>query len=137
MKAISHKIVTTLLALLVLLSTVSWTVDKHFCMGRVMDIAFFHSAEDCGMEAALKLLEINQEESHCCGDESFTLKGQDDLQKVTWQDLDFRQQWVLHSYVFSFLDSLNSNSENELTVFIDPPPLLKKDFQELYQIYII
>ncbi|GGG35813.1 hypothetical protein GCM10011414_01380 [Croceivirga lutea] len=102
-----------------------------------MDIAFFHSAEDCGMEAALKLLEIDQETSHCCGDESFTLEGQDDLQKVTWQDLDFQQQWVLQSYVFSFLESFNSNSEHAVLDFNDPPPLLKKDFQELYQVYII
>ncbi|WP_235856455.1 HYC_CC_PP family protein [Flagellimonas oceanensis] len=41
MKQFFHQIVSSLMALLVLASTVSWTVDKHICMGRVMDISLF------------------------------------------------------------------------------------------------
>ena len=62
------------MALLVLVSTVSWTVDKHLCMGRVMDISFFADAESCGMEKAAALMEKKME-NHCCGDETFTILG--------------------------------------------------------------
>lgn len=68
------------MALLVLLSTVSWTVEKHLCMGRVMDVALFGHAEDCGMET--NLAAFGETDNHCCEDESFTLEGQDDLKSI-------------------------------------------------------
>ena len=50
MKAFITKFLATALSLLVLISTVSVTVNQHLCMGEVVDIAFYTHAKSCGME---------------------------------------------------------------------------------------
>ncbi len=124
------------MALLLMLSTVSWTVDKHLCMGRVMDVAFFTSAEDCGMKAAMDLLEEQGIANHCCDDESFTVKGQDDL-RLSWDDLDLEQQSFLVVVAHSYLTLFNDCSDKILPNKTYPPPLLVYDIQLLDQVFLI
>lgn len=93
MRQFFHQIASLLMALLVLASTVSWTVDKHICMGRVMDISFFAHADDCGMDMDM--------ETSCCDDESFTVQGQDDL-KISFENFDLDQQVFLISFVQTY-----------------------------------
>lgn len=131
------KIVAQLLALLVLMSTVSWTVDKHFCMGQVMDIAFFHTAEDCGMEDSSQLPEFEEYRSHCCTNESLTLSGQDRLQKSSWEELDFQQRRILQALAFSLLVSFKSAWKREVGGFQNPTPLTKEDIHIFYQVFLI
>jgi len=129
-------IVPPILAILVLLSTVSWTVDKHFCMGRVMDIAFFHHADDCGMEDAMKMLGEKMEDKHCCDDESFTIEGQDDL-KLTWEEVDLESQVFLTAFVQSYFQ-LNAFSSGKVVLEEPyPPPLLVHDLNILHEVFLI
>ncbi len=130
MKQIFHQIVSSLMALLVLASTVSWTVDKHICMGRVMDISLFAHADDCGMDMDKEM------EKSCCDDESFTVQGQDDL-KISLEKFDLDQQLFLLSFVQTYIqifeiDSEESNSFSEY----NPPPLIR-DVQVLDQTFRI
>ncbi len=118
------------MALLVLASTVSWTVDKHICMGRVMDISLFAHADDCGMD-----MDKDMEKS-CCDDESFTVQGQDDL-KISFEKFDLDQQVFLVSFVQTYfqlfeIDSEEPHSFNEY----NPPPLIR-DVQVLDQTFLI
>ena len=133
MKEALNRLVSSIMAVLLLLSTVSWTVDKHLCMGRVMDVAFFSNAEDCGIESAMQA--FGDTENHCCDDESFTLEGQDDL-KLSFHDFELDQQIFLVTFTFSYL---NLFEEKELSVpdQIYPPPLLVKDYNLLYEVYLI
>ncbi len=64
------------LAMLVVLSTFSWTINKHVCMGRIVDVALFTQAKSCGMEA---MLQDDSLEQHCCDHQSDTVQGQEDL----------------------------------------------------------
>ncbi|TDQ32860.1 HYC_CC_PP family protein [Zeaxanthinibacter enoshimensis] len=50
MKKIAHKISALSLALLVLFSTFSFTVDFHYCGNHLMDVAFMSQVEACSME---------------------------------------------------------------------------------------
>ena len=124
------------MAFLLLLSTVSWTVDKHLCMGRVMDVALFTSAEDCGMKAAMDLLEEQGIENHCCDDESFTITAQEDL-RLNWNDLTVEQQFLLITFTHSYLESFGFYSEKALSKKAYPPPLLVYDIQLLDQVFLI
>ena len=116
------------MALLLLASTVSWTVDKHICMGRVMDISLFSHADDCGMDMAM--------EKSCCDDESFTVQGQDDL-KISFENFDLDQQIFLVSFVQTYFHLFEIDSE-EPSTFSDynPPPLIR-DVQVLDQTFLI
>lgn len=104
-------------------------------MGRVMDIAFFVDADDCGMEAAAALLE-EEAENHCCGDESFTLEGQDDL-NLTWSDFDFDQQVFLVAFVHSCAQSTAILHKKIVQAEQYPPPILINDIQLLDEVFLI
>lgn len=121
---------------MVMLSTVSWTVDKHLCMGRVMDVSFFAEADDCGMEEAMAAMADESLENHCCGDESFTIEGQDKL-KLSLSDLDLEQQYFLVAFTHSFLNVLLPLKELPVPNEDYPPPLLTRDIQVLDQVFLI
>ncbi|TLP82848.1 hypothetical protein ES765_01005 [Maribacter sp. ACAM166] len=125
------------MALLLLLSTISWTVEKHLCMGRVLDIAWFDSAEDCGMEAGLALLgDSIQDENHCCANESFTMQGQDNL-NLNIPTFDFSQQVFLISFTTSYLGLFQETVEKNIVINFYPPPLLAEDLNILHQFFLI
>nr|WP_299387746.1 hypothetical protein [Allomuricauda sp.] len=121
---------------MVLLSTISWTVEKHFCMGRIMDVALFAGTEGCGMDDALLTMGDQKMDKHCCDDESFTVSGQDDL-KLTKPDLELEQQWFVVAFVQSYLDLWVPLEELPIPNETYPPPLLTRDVQVLDQVFLI
>ena len=61
MKRVSQKITSLIMAFVVLVSTMSFTYDLHFCGDILVDVALFAKADSCGMEKVLEtvfLLEI-------------------------------------------------------------------------------
>ena len=136
MKQILHQFISSLLALLVLLSTVSWTVDKHLCMGRVMDISLFAHAVDCGMEEAMTAMDDQNIQNSCCDDESFTVQGQDDL-KLSWNDFDLDHQVFLVAFAQSYLNLFVPVEEIPAPHEKYPPPILVKDIHILDQVFLI
>ncbi|WP_235855766.1 HYC_CC_PP family protein [Flagellimonas aequoris] len=128
MKQIFHQFLSSLMAILVLASTVSWTVDKHICMGRVMDVALFSHADDCGMGKDM--------EKSCCDDESFTVQGQHDL-KITFDDFSLNQQFFIVSFVHTYFHfvEVDEKEPNHFSEY-NPPPLIR-DVQVLDQTFLI
>jgi len=125
------------MALLLLLSTISWTVEKHMCMGRVLDIAWFDSADDCGMEAGLALLGNSiEDENHCCDNESFTMQGLDDL-TLDISTFDFSQQVFLISFTTSYLRLFQETIDKNIVFDSYPPPILAEDLNILHQVFLI
>ena len=128
MKQALHRFLSTLMALLVLASTVSWTVDRHLCMGRVLDVSLFAHAEDCGMGMEM--------ETSCCADESFTVQGQDHL-KISLDDHGLDQPFfVLDRTPFQFFLIVGEVEAAPSFLDYSPPPLIR-DVQLLYQTFLI
>lgn len=116
------------MALLVLASTVSWTVDKHICMGRVMDISLFAHADDCGMGMDI--------EKSCCDEESFTLQGQDDL-KLSFENFYLDQHVFLVPLLQTYFELFGIDAEApDPFSWYNPPPLIR-EVQVLYQTFLI
>jgi len=137
MKNLLLKLFSVSMALLLLLSTISWTVEKHLCMGRVMDIALFDHAEDCGMEAGLALLdESSQITKHCCDNESVTMQGQDTLNLDIFH-FDFSHQVFLISFTTSYLGLFQETPDRNIVFDFYPPPILAKDLNILHQVFLI
>ena len=133
MKKLFSKITAVLLALLVLLSTFSFTVEKHYCGDFLVDVSFTGEAEGCGMEmTSAKTLKKN-----CCKDEVSQIEGQDELTKDSLKEITFNQQQFILAFVavFSQTDVL-SKKERSLFKEFSPPDLLT-DYQATYQVYII
>ncbi|WP_411028866.1 HYC_CC_PP family protein [Spongiimicrobium sp. 3-5] len=135
MKGVFHKIASVAMALLLLASTTSWMVGKHYCMGHLVDIAFFTEADRCGMEADLTK-DTLVEKMSCCDDEVIAIDGQDDL-KLSFNDLSLDNSIFLAAFTFTFIDLFEGLAEHIVPHDTYPPPILVKNIQLLDQVFLI
>jgi len=82
-----HSIFSIVMSLLVLISTVSFTVEKHYCGNTLIDVSIFSEVEKCTSEIALE----KTTKKPCCKDTIDIVKGQDELQKSN-SDFNLAQQ---------------------------------------------
>jgi len=124
------------MALLVLISTVSFTVEKHYCGDVLVDVSLFSEAQKCGMEA-LEMQMSSITKKSCCKDTVDIVKGQDELSFKTFNDLDFNQQLFLVSFSYSYINLFEGLSEQIIPHKDYSPPNLIQDIQVLDQVFII
>ena len=80
MKTWLRQSISVVMALMIGLSTICWTVDKHLCWGRVVDITLFAKAQPCSVQNATPDQWAQKLQStSCCDADSFTLQGQNQL----------------------------------------------------------
>ena len=131
LKQFIHRGFSALMAILVLFSTVSFTVEKHFCGDNLIDVAIFSKAKKCSenMEQTSK--------KSCCKDEVKVVKGQDELKFSSFEDLDFNQQFLITIFAFTY-SNLFESLPKQIIPFKDySPPNLVADIQVLDQVFII
>ncbi len=131
-KTVCHKLFSASMALLVLFSTVSFTVEKHFCGDVLMDAAVFNSVEKCASET----VEVETKMA-CCKDTVDVIKGQDQLSVKAFQDLDFDQQLFLTTFTYAYLNLFEGLPELVVPHQNYSPPNLVTDIQVLDQVFII
>lgn len=132
MKNRFNKIFSASMALLVLFSTVSFTVEKHYCGDVLVDMSVFTEAEKCASEAEEIIAKMD-----CCKDTVDVIQGQDELNVKTFNDLDFDKQVFLASFIYSYFN-IFEGLPKEVPPFKDySPPNLVADIQVLNQVFII
>lgn len=138
MKAILSKIYSLVMAVVVMFSTMSFTVGKHYCGDHLVDVALFSSANSCGadMQQPSDSDGCNIQKKSCCTDEVSTVKGQEDL-KTSFEKLDFQQQAVLVAFAYSYIDLFQGLEENIIPHNNYPPPILVRDIQVLDEVFLI
>ena len=136
MKKCFHKLGSVLMAFLLLASTISWTVGKHTCMGRVVNVALFADAADCGMAKASALME-DDGQHHCCDDEHITIIGQDDL-KLVWNGFEPLSLSVVYTtWGTNVADQFVGLPAQRVKLPKYPPPKIPKDLVILYEVLLI
>ncbi|WP_422083438.1 HYC_CC_PP family protein [Ulvibacterium sp.] len=138
MKAIIYKGVSLAMALLLLVSTTSWTVGKHYCMDRLIDVSFFAHAQDCGMDMGVSMNATSQMETEdsCCSDQLIVVEGQDHL-TTSSNDSILVPQPFLTAFAYSYLALFKAQVERPVPHEHYPPPLLYKDIHVLDQVFLI
>ena len=136
MKAVLHKTFSWVMACLLLASTTSWTVGKHYCMGHLVDISLFAHADDCGMDMSEGAPSDGEDESSCCDDELMVVQGQDNLTH-TFNDLDVDQQLFLVAYAHYYINLFDVQEQRPVPHEQYSPPLLVKDIQLLDEVFLI
>lgn len=133
-KTFLYKSFSTLLALLVLFSTVSFTIEKHFCGDVLVDVSVFAEVNSCGMEMENEKKVMKKS---CCKDEVDLVEGQDELKFSSFEDIDFAQQQFIASFTYSYINLFES-LEKQIILFKDySPPNLVYDIQVLDQVFLI
>lgn len=138
MKKLFHHITSVAVALLVLFSTTSFTVEKHFCCQILVDLAVFFEAETCGneMHQHINVFDSSTEEDLCCENKQATVDGQDEL-ITSIKSLDFGQQVFLSTFTYSYINLFRNAPEHIVPFKNYSPPLLVLDVQLLDQVFLI
>lgn len=132
-----NKCTGIILAVLVLCSTMSFTVHKHFCGPFLKDISVIIPSHGCGMETGdtKDSCAVSLEKS-CCNDIIELVKGQDDL-KLTWDSIDLEQQQFITLFTHSYLYSITGDDIVESSFTAYSPPLVTQDIPVLHQALLL
>ncbi|WP_271855611.1 HYC_CC_PP family protein [Patiriisocius marinus] len=139
MKQFIHKSMAVFMAAVVFMTTMSFTVDMHYCGDTLVDFSFIQSAKTCGMEKvqATKGCEKSMlSEKSCCSDEQMVKQGQDDL-KTSFDTLSFEQQTFIAAFTYSYIKLFEGTASTDVSYKDYPPPFVKRDVQVLHQNFLI
>jgi len=131
-KTVLHKGFSVLMAFLVWFSTVSFTIEKHFCGDVLVDVALFTQIDKCAMEAQEVLLKKS-----CCKDEVDVFMGQKELKFSSFDDLEFSHQQFITAFSYAFINLFEGLEQHVIPHKDYGPPLLVTNIQVLDQVFII
>ncbi|WP_068450860.1 HYC_CC_PP family protein [Polaribacter atrinae] len=137
MKQISHKIMSIVMAVVVLFSTMSFNVSMHYCGDTLVETAMFQKAEGCGMEMQKPLREdCSITKKNCCNDEQVVVEGQNELQHHI-DTISFEQQVFLASFIHAYIN-LFEGLDNNVSSYEEYEPLLaNRQIFKLDETYLI
>ncbi|MEN8766179.1 MAG: hypothetical protein ABF302_00815 [Polaribacter sp.] len=135
MKKLVFKIASISLAFLVLFSTLSFTVEKHYCGDFLVDVAYVGHADGCGMEMDAR---SKTTKKSCCKDELHKIEGQDELQLSADVALVLKAQpEFISSSSNTCHDLFQEISTREFGFKDFSPPDISLNYQVLYQSFLI
>jgi len=127
------------MAAVVLLTTMSFTVDMHYCGDTLIDFSFVQQVETCGMAKEQVTTSCEKpmvSQKSCCSDEQMVKQGQDNL-KVSFDSLSSEQQVFVVSFTYSYLNLFEGTASTDVPFKDYPPPFVKQDVQVLHQTFLI
>ena len=134
MKKLFYKISAVALSFIVLFSTMSFTIDKHFCGETLIDVAYFGKADDCGLK--MKVDQQKMKKKKCCKNETEIIESptfdKEKITTVTPENITF-VIYHLYSYINTFQEL---SVEKEYYKDFSPPDL-ERDIQVLYETFLI
>lgn len=139
MKKFLHNAMAVFMVAVVLMTTMSFTVDMHYCGETLVDFSFTQQAETCGMDkmqSTSSCEDTHLSESSCCSDKQVIKEGQDNL-KISFDQLNLEQQIFVASFTYTYIN-LFEGTESKQIPFVDyAPPFVKRDVQVLHQTFLI
>ena len=137
MKQVSHKIASFLMAFVVLFSTMSFTIDMHYCGDTLVETAIFHKAKGCGMEMQNpSSTDCAVTKKNCCTDVQITIEGQDEL-KISFDKLTLDQQVFIASFISTYINLFEGLDNNVSSYETYKPPLVIRQIFKIDETYLI
>ncbi|MDX1828837.1 MAG: hypothetical protein R3342_04745 [Lutibacter sp.] len=138
MREIFKKIGAVLMSLVVLFSTMSFTVSEHFCGDHLVSAAIFSKASSCGMD--IKKQGVDKESctqtDNCCKDVMKQFNSQN-VVKTNFAELTNNQQFFVVAFTYSYLNLFEGLEQNIIPFKNYNPPLLVTNIQVVDQVFII
>lgn len=135
MKRLFQKSAALAMALLVLFSTMSFAVNKHFCGKVLVEKSVFAKSKSCcaGMHDSTA---DPSEKNQCCTNEKVVVKGQDEL-KISHQNFDFQKDIFFSVFVYPYINLFEYLPQQIIPFKEYSPPLLVYDISILDQVFLI
>src|SRR5690554_5240723 len=138
MKSFFHKILSVTMATLVLFTTMSFTVDIHYCGETLVDFSLMQNVQTCGMETeqSSDTCESELQEDSCCTEKQVVIEAQDEL-KVSFDTLNFEQQAFVATFFYTYINLFEDLDTNVIPFRDYKPPILIRDIQKLHESYLL
>lgn len=140
MKTTLQSLSSFVLAILVLFSTMSFTVEKHFCGKSLVGHAVFSSVEKCKSEMSSCGIGGEGHEAmkkgSCCSDKTESIIGQDELNFYSF-NFNFMPAVFILPISFLLVNLLPEVSPEIISYPPYEPPQLVYDLQILCQVFTI
>ncbi|GAA3787653.1 hypothetical protein GCM10022271_20210 [Corallibacter vietnamensis] len=121
----------------VLFSTMSFTVNMHYCGDTLVESAIFQKAKGCGMEMEKPSTEeCSITKKNCCDDKQLAIEGQDELQ-LQVDKITFEQQVFIASFVYTYINLFEGLDSNVSTYEEYKPPLVIRQLYKIDETYLI
>jgi hypothetical protein len=131
--SVIHKAFSVTLSFLVLFSTLSLTIKKHFCGDVLIDVAVFTELQKCAGDVDA----ITITKKPCCKDEIDVFEGVNQMTTNSFEDLDYLQKQMLFAYSFSYINSFGGLPNLVISHKDYSSHILVKDIQVLDEAYLI
>ncbi|MDT0554517.1 HYC_CC_PP family protein [Patiriisocius hiemis] len=137
MKQFFHKIMSLAMAFVVLFSTMSFTVNMHYCGETLVETAIFQKAKGCGMEMEKPSTEgCSITKKNCCDDEQLSIEGQDELQ-LQVDKITIDQQLFITSFVYTYSNLFEGLNTKVSSYEAYKPPLVVRQLYKIDETYLI
>ena len=138
MKKVFHKVLAVSMAFVVMFTTMSFTMDMHYCGASLVDLSFYSSADSCGMEKEQPVQDCETKitSKSCCTEHQLVKEANQDL-KISFDKLTFEQHTFVATFLYSYINLFEGFDENIQSFKDYSPPFLKRDVQVLYELYLI
>ncbi|MUU77990.1 HYC_CC_PP family protein [Winogradskyella endarachnes] len=132
----THKVFAFALSFLILISSLSLSIEKHFCGDTLVDVSIFTEADTCcGGDA--KASEVSIVKKSCCKNEVDVIDGLSVITINSFEDLDITQQHILFAFSFSYLSLFEDIPKAIIPHKEYSPPKLIKDIHVLDETFLI
>ena len=132
MKQTIKNITSISLAFLVLFSTMSFTINEHYCGGSLVETSWFVEAEGCGMEMETS---TSFSADSCCNDIVTIVDGQDEVKQNSQLTID--QQVFITAFIHTYSELFEVPVTEAISYKDYVPPLLVRDIQLLDETFLI
>ncbi|MBT8324678.1 MAG: hypothetical protein KJO22_02255 [Bacteroidia bacterium] len=121
----------------VLFSTMSFTVNMHYCGGALVETAIFQKAKGCGMEMEKPSTEgCSITKKNCCEDKQLAIKGQDELQ-LKVDKITFEQHVFIASFDYTYVNLFEGLENKRSSYEKYEPPLVIRRIYKIDETYLI
>ena len=135
-----NKLIAIIIALVVLFTSFSFTVEKHVCMGEVTNTSYFSDADYCEMavdECDTNDLDgSNIQNEGCCSNVQDLIPGNQNVQQAL-DKLEVNDIQFILAFTYTYQNLFNEKENISPFVNYSPPILVDKDICVLYQTFLI
>ncbi len=125
------------MAFVVLFSTMSFTINMHYCGETLVETAIFQKVKGCGMEMQKPSTEgCAITKKNCCKNEQSSVDGQDELQ-LSFDKISFEQQVFIASFVYTYINGFEGLDKTITSYEVYKPPLVIRQIYKLDETYLI
>lgn len=143
-----YRIISLILAITVFCSSSGFSLDMHYCQGKLKSFSVFGKAKNCHEMAKMshckhhssKSTNIcsDKEDKNCCNNETLLVKSDLELQVNSFTlNLDKNQEWFISAFAGIFLYNYSSAYNRTDAFQIHRPPLIPRDICVLFQNFLL